>query len=1211
MGWYANLKIGTKLLLGFIVVILITSAMGVAGIRGMGKIDAMLEEINKTIMLQIVYSNDINTNLVLHNRRSLRHLLASEQEKMQQIRSQMQLNELMIRDLLEKYRATGMDSTEQRLLERFTRGWPDYVTIMGQVTRLSAEGKKQDALRIAENGGRDLFHELENALTDLVRFNVNEGKQQAEQASELFQNLRFSLGALLAFAIMFAMTIAWRITRSIDHPVQQVLDTLSSLSGSVSEKVELAEAVAGGDLSREISITKPLQFDTADFTRDEAGTLLRTVAEMNSQQVKLDHALVAMIQALRTSREEEHARDWLKNGINGLNSLMSGDRRLSELTEQGLAYLCGYVRAVVGALYLWDERDEMLELAAGYGLPNLTSRERRYSLGEGPVGQAGKARALQLHNDVPPGYLTISSALGEIDPITIADLPLLHDNRLIGVVEIGTFRPLGTQELELLEHVSEILATAVGVNMSRRMVDDLLEQTQSQAEELRVQQEELQQTNEELEERAQMLEQQREQIRLKNREVEEASTEIRIKADEVERVSRYKSEFLANMSHELRTPLNSLMILSSMLKDNRDGNLTEKQVEYAATISSAGKDLLNLINDILDLSKIESGKLEFHQEDVPVNDFLDQLRALFETVAQERGLEFSISVEDGVPALLRTDGQRALQIIKNLISNAIKFTRSGSVTVRVLLPEAGAAPLTVPAIAFVVSDTGIGIPADKHELVFQAFQQADGSTSRTYGGTGLGLSISRQLARGLGGEVTLESAVNRGSCFTLFLPLTPPQPAELQPIPSAVPPVSARPEPSLPPVSTEHLPSPLIPDDRSQLKAGDRCVLIIEDDPVFAGVLAATVRKRGFRVLSSGNGEGGIVLAEHYSPNAIILDVMLPGLDGWGVMRRLKDNLKTRHIPVHFITCLEDRSKAMSMGAIGFYTKPVSSEELEQVFGAIEKAIEQSGRNLLIIEDNSSEAMSLEALLTERGVNITVADSGRQALELMSRIAFDCIVLDLGLADMSGFEVLERISALDPKQRVPVIVHSGRELSRADELKLRHYAESIIIKGAKSHERLLNEVSIFLHLVEHTLEPEKQRMIQSALDSEAKLAGKKVLLVDDDMRNVFSLSSVLTEKGIEVVEAENGKEALACLEGRSDIDLVLMDIMMPVMDGLSATRAIREIPRYQDLPIIALTAKAMKGDREECLKAGASDYIAKPVDLDKLFSLLRVWLYRK
>lgn len=1209
MGSYANLKIGSKILLGFSAVILISSVMGLASIWGLGKIDGLLMDITKTIMPQIVYSNELDSHVTLHNRRVLRHILAPGQTEMQQIKDQMQLNEQAVREILAKFNTSKMDSNEKRLLERFVNGWPDYVIVTGQIVRLSTVGRKQDALKVAEGEGRQRFHELENALDDLIRFNVAEGKQHDDEASDLYRSLSFSLVTLMIVSLMLAVSIAWRITWSVVRPIRQVLDTLHSLSDAAREKTLLAEAIAAGDLNQPVRITEPLQVDESSFTRDEAGVLLKNVVEMNALQSKLDMALTTMTEALRTDRDEEQRRNWLKNGLAGLNGLISGDRRLSELTDQCLTYLCGYLAVAAGAFYLWDERDSMLEMAAGYGLPDLAGRNLRFRAGEGPAGQAARDRSLLIIYDVPHGYLTMSSALGKAEPLAIAALPLIHDNRLIGVIEIASFRPFSEQEQTFLNRAGDALSIGVGVNISRRLVDDLLEQTQSQAEELRVQQEELQQTNEELEERAQMLEQQREQIRAKNREVEQASSEVQRKADEVERISRYKSEFLANMSHELRTPLNSLMILSSLLKDNRDANLTDKQVEYAATINGAGKDLLNLINDILDLSKIESGKLDFHLEDVSPAEICEQLRALFEAVAMERGLEFSISIDDRLPALIHTDGQRTLQIMKNLVSNAIKFTRSGAVSVKLFSPVTGVSPLAVPGIAFAVSDTGIGIPPDKQELVFQAFQQADGSTSRTYGGTGLGLSISRQLARGLGGEVTLASTFGSGSCFTLYLPITfdglrhePAQALIPAPAPQILPAAATEPD---------TLPVPFIPDDRDSLQEGARSILIIEDDRTFANVLAETVRKRGFKVLAAGSGEAGIMLAERFIPSAIILDVMLPGLDGWGVMRCIKDNLNTRHIPVHFVTCLEDRNKAMSMGAVGFYTKPVSTEGLNAICSAIENALESSGRNLLIVEDDTTEAASLVALLSERGVSITVASGGEEALSLMSRISFDCIVLDLGLSDMSGFDVLEKIHSLEPERRLPVIVHSGRDLTRSEELKLRHYAKSIIIKGTKSPERLLNEVSIFLHLVENSMQPDKQRMIRTVMESETMLSGKKVLLVDDDMRNIFSLSSVLSEKGIQVLEAENGKEALACLEEHQDIDLVLMDIMMPVMDGLSATRAIRENPRLRNLPVIALTAKAMKGDREECIRAGASDYIAKPVDIDKLISLLRVWLYNR
>jgi CheY-like chemotaxis protein/signal transduction histidine kinase len=795
--------------------------------------------------------------------------------------------------------------------------------------------------------------------------------------------------------------------------------------------------------------------------------------------------------------------------------------------------------------------------------------------------------------------------LGEAVPRTILALPLLHNSRLIGVIELGSFNEFSEQDLDFLNQSAEVLAIAISVNQTRQQVNELLQQSQSQEEELRVQQEELQQTNEELEERALLLEEQRGQIQAKNRELETAGREIMHKAREMEQISTYKSEFLANMSHELRTPLNSLMILSGHLKENKEGNLTTKQIEYASTIKSAGNDLLNLINDILDLSKIEAGRLDFTFEDESLVDLCDRITDIFRPIAKQKGLKFTTKIEDGTPEKIRLDQQRTLQVLKNLISNAIKFTSKGSVKLHIHTPDRSENPLPVPALAFRVIDTGIGIPAAKHELIFQAFQQADGSISRKFGGTGLGLSISRQLARGMTGEITVAGEEGKGGVFTLYLPLSPAESSDSDTGTAAkaswTPSQINRLEPSAE--------APPFQDDRDRLGIGERCILIIEDDLTFAKLLMDKVRERGFSAIVATDGDSGIGLAEKYHPSAILLDVMLPRLDGWGVMQKITDNLQIRHIPVHFITCVEERQKALSMGAIGFVTKPVTSEQLDTIFGAIEDTVSRTLKKLLIVEDDKAHASALVALLEERDISISVAESGEQAIRLLTDEPFDCIVLDLGLADMSGFNLLEHIRNLEQSRHIPVIIHTGQELSAEDARRLQHYSESIIIKGAKSPERLLNEVTLFLHVMESKLPPDKQLMIRTSLDAETLLAGKKVLLVDDDMRNLFSLSSVLAEKGMRIVEAENGKVALAKLEEHPDVNIVLMDVMMPEMDGYEATRLIRKDLRFAGIPIIALTAKAMKGDRQACLEAGASDYITKPVDTDRLLSLLRVWLY--
>ncbi|MBT0665310.1 response regulator [Geobacter pelophilus] len=1214
MGWYSNLKIGKKLVLGFASVIIISGFVGLAGIKGMGEIDDMLVVLYGTSLVSTVHANEAHTQLILHNRRLYRNIASESKVVEEQTSDQIGLNEKAILDAMAKYRKTDLVPSEMELLERFDKIWPEYKSVTARVLKITSAGQHRDAYILAESEARPLFYKLSDVLGELVRFNLAEGKQQNDKANALFHSLQYWLVFLIFVSIAVGSAMAFFITRSVVSPLRQVLDAVAAISEGGEEKVRLSEAIAAGDLSQDVLVAEPIRIDVDSLPRDEAGMLLKAVAAMSTVQATVDASFARMTESLRRSRKEELSRDWLKTGTNELNAMLRGDRQVDEMIDKSLSFLCEYLGAGVGAFYFYNDKSRDLEIVATYAMTRRKSLNERIALGEGLAGEAARERKVICLTNVPPDYLPINSAIGEAKPLNIAAVPLLHDERLVGVLEIGSFKEFSDRELEFLQQAREGLAIGISVNLSRKLVDELLEQTQAQTEELRVQQEELQQTNEELEERAQMLEQQREQIRSKNREVEEASRSLKLKAEELERISTYKSEFLANMSHELRTPLNSLMILSSLLRDNREGNLSEKQVEYAATINSSGNDLLNLINDILDLSKIESGRLEFHYEGLPLSGLCDNLRTMFSPVAEQRGLEFAVIVDEGMPEEITTDGQRIQQILKNLISNACKFTQQGGVTVRAYLPSSAENPLAIAAIAFEVADTGIGIPVDKHDLVFQAFQQADGTTSRKFGGTGLGLSISRQLARGLHGDIRLSSEEGKGSVFTLFLPLDASAPkTEPRTVPQSGAPGTApraeipRQEPKNGQDST--LPPAVLPDDREQLKPGERCILIIEDDLSFAGILMEMVRKRGFSAIVAGDGESGIKLADLYLPSAIILDVMLPHIDGWGVMRSLKDSLRTRHIPVHFLTCLEDRQKAMNMGAIGFVTKPVSSQQLDEVFSNIEESIAKSVKKLLIVEDNKDEAKSMEALLGERDVAITVAATGNEAIKLLAGESFDCIVLDLGLADMSGFEVLEKIQSLDENRRIPVIIHSGQDLSHDAEMRLRHYAESIIIKGAKSPERLLNEVTLFLHLVESGIDPEKKRMIRAALDNEAMLEGKKVLIVDDDMRNIFSLSSVLMDKNMNVVEAENGKEALVRLNEHPDIDIVLMDVMMPEMDGFAATRAIRKDPRFTRLPIIALTAKAMKGDQEECLKAGASDYIPKPVDIDKLFSLLRVWLY--
>ena len=1208
--------IGTRLFFGFSLVLLGTLVLGVMGARSIVHLSTISTDMFRHSFSVSTAILEVRAD-VLAAQNTVDGLVAkagaaADPQKVADALTRIERNMATVREQF-----VG-DRQDIAAIDRAVTAWR---AASAETLGLARGGRRAEAASL--NDGRDarLVDAVLQAVDKVAATSAAKAAELEQAAAAELKSALQDIPTLLALICMGGAAVAFIATRSVAHSLTMAVVAVNDLIDGSVAKAHLAEAIGAGELDQEIPVANPLQVDPKNLPDDDIGFLMQAAVRLSEAQCALDEAFRKMAASLREAKEEESRRDWLKSGRNILGALMREEQTTALMTDNVLTFLVEYLEAGVGALYLFDDESVKLSLTATYATAQGLELGNQFRLGEGVIGQAARLQKTITLTDVPAGYMKIGSALGDASPRVVTAVPLLHGNRLVGVIEIGAFREFSENQLKFLELAREAIAIGLDVNLARVQTAELLEQTQQQAEELRVQQEELQQSNEELEERAQMLEQQRESIRTKNKEIEATSETLRQKAAELERISTYKSEFMANMSHELRTPLNSLMILSSLLKQNKDGNLTPKQIEFAATINSAGADLLNLINDILDLSKVEAGQMQFNIAALPLGDACDAVRALFEPLAEQRGLSFAVEPDADAPPTFYGDEQRVQQILKNLLANAMKFTEKGGVSLRIFNPAGAENPLPGPAIAFAVSDTGIGIPADKQQLVFEAFQQADGSISRKFGGTGLGLSISLQLARKMGGDIRMRSEEGKGSVFTLYLPLSAaavplpvPTPAPApRPVPRAAPPVAAAPvpAPAAVPAVAEPLPfAPSLPDDRDSLAPGDKCILVVEDDLSFAKILQTMIQERGFATLVAADGESGIALADRFQPSAIILDVMLPHIDGWGVMRSLKDNPRTRHIPVHFCTCMEDRQKAMAMGAIGFATKPVSIEQLNEVFQSIEGSLAKSVRKLLIVEDNVDEATSMVALLEEGGVDIAVAASGKQAIALLSEQAFDCLVLDLGLSDMSGFELLEFIQNMEGARRIPVIVHSGRDLSHDDEKQLRRYAESIIIKGAKSPERLLNEVTLFLHLVESNLHPNKQRMIRTAIDKEAMLEGRKVLLVDDDMRNIFSLSSVLAEKNMVVVEAENGREAIARLAEHDDIGIVLMDIMMPEMDGYAAMREIRKNPRFVNIPIIAMTAKALKGDHEKCLAAGASDYIAKPIEVEKLLSLIRVWIFQ-
>ncbi|WP_337996061.1 response regulator [Oleispirillum naphthae] len=1021
-------------------------------------------------------------------------------------------------------------------------------------------------------------------------------------------------------------------------------DTFTS---PVLKATQMAQAIAEGRLDVSIDAAR----------KDELGLLSR--------------ALDSMAHRLR-----EH--DWLMSGASTLNDTLRGEHDPDKLSERLLAFMTAHFQVPLGALYLAREDAAVLRLAARHGVSDADAERRsNIPLGDGMIGQAAVSQAPLYFDTAPTDAPVLDYGAGEVRPSRFAAVPLVFEGVAIGVLLLGGFTPFSAVGRRFLaEHAGNagvLLAAAQShqtiealLARSREQENDLRasnaelkrqaqalieseRELQTQQEELRVineeleeqtralrksenelqtQQEELRVTNEELEERTQELELRSRAIQAKNDELTAARDEIRQKIQELETANRYKSEFLANMSHELRTPLNSILILSQLMADNRNGNLSERQTESARTINAAGSDLLKLINDILDLSKVEAGKIEMTMDPMPIAGFLADIERVFRPVSDIRGIPFDIAVADDAPAALVTDSHRLQQVVRNLLSNAFKFTEAGGrVGLAIARPEAadlpaGSALTPENAVAFAVSDDGIGIPAERQADIFEAFRQADGGTSRKYGGTGLGLSISRRLAEALGGTITLTSEAGKGSVFTVILPTAQPEPAaEEAPAPAAEPPKPAPgPVPAArrtPPPQPARLPPTLpeaaaedVPDDRRDLDEGDRILLIVEDDPAFAAILRDLAHERSFKCLIAADGETGLHFADYYRPSAIILDIGLPGIDGWEVMSRLKDSPETRHIPVHFISGVDNALNGLRMGAVGFLTKPIGIEHLDAAFGRIEEIIDKPVSALLVVEDDPAQAEAIRQLIGNGDVVTTIAGDGAAALEALSERPFDCMILDLGLKDMTGFDLLAHLGEIPHCAQMPIIIYTGRDLTREEEEQLQRHADSIIIKGVRSPERLVDESALFLHRVEAAL-PERQRaMIRMVHDRDAALKERTVLLVDDDMRNVFALSSVLEDKGIAVVIARDGKECLARLADNPGIDLVLMDIMMPEMDGYEAMREIRKNRAYAKLPIIALTAKAMKGDRNKCVEAGASDYLAKPVDTEKLLSLLRVWLYR-
>jgi CheY-like chemotaxis protein/CHASE3 domain sensor protein len=1144
----------------------------------------------------------------------------------------------------------------------------------------------KDISALIETGiGKVSMDGLRNKLEEFINIERVLVAQRTEIAKNTatFAISATILGTLLA--LLLGVLIAAIITRSL----------FAQIGGEPSEIENIAGELALGYLKitsrqhkRTTGILHSLQMmvSSLNIIVNQVNQIAKgdysTEIEVRSEEDVLGNAILNMTRKLKEVTGRNQQQDWIKTGQSKLNDQMVGEQKEDELTQKIINFLADYLNAQVGVFYLLNSDRLVLASSFAYQIRNNNNSELK--IGEGLMGQAARERKPILFTSIPSEQiqLTIQSGLGESEVSSVLAIPLIYNETLFGVIGLGTAGDFDELQLKFLDQCAENIAISLNSAQSRTQMKTLLNATQQQArelqtqqealkvankeletqkkalekselnliaqqEELRVtneeletqtssletQQEELRVTNEELETQTKALEEQQVTVQKKNQELEDARQKVEEKAKALEMTSKFKSEFLANMSHELRTPLNSLLILAEILKENQQQNLSDKEVSFAETIHKSGEELLKLINEVLDLAKVEAGKSEVHLEDVPLDELSIYVKNNFQYQVKEKGLILNIKKDDSAPETIHTDFQKVLQIIKNLLSNAIKFTEQGTIDFYISRSENKADLFKTnldPAqtIAIRISDTGIGIPEEKQGLIFEAFQQVDGSTSRKYGGTGLGLSISREMVKLLGGNMTLQSDQGEGSVFTLYLPYIHPTKLEKNnelPVTeilynnfkdvsqSSIKVLSKAEKPIVEGKSTKEK---IISENKNkiakiELSENDRVLLIIEDDPGFAQIVQGLADDKGFKGIIASDGEMGLQMAKDYQPMAIILDIGLPKMDGWMVMEELKMSPDTRHIPVHFVSAMDKDIRAMKMGAIGFLTKPISQKDLENAFLKIETTIAKTVKHLLIVEDNQILRDSMVALMENMDAQISAVSTGQEAYQYLVSKSCDCLVLGLGLEDMSGLELLEKIKSHKALTGLPVIIYTGKELTIQEERQLKEYADSIIIKGVGSMERLLGEMTLFLHQVETELPVEQQRMLQKVYNKDQILKGKTILLVDDDARSSFALSNKLEAYNINVIRAFDGKEALESLNSELEVDLVLMDIMMPGMDGFETIQEIRKQKRFQNLSVIALTAKAMKEDREKCLKAGANDYLPKPVDTSKLLSLLRVWLFSK
>lgn len=1205
-----NLKISSRLFIGFGIVLLLVGILGGIALQHVLALSSLMNRIADHPLRVIDETQQAVINIVTIQR-DIRDLIRGDRlintEEVSRNIAQMDRElEGHLQVIRSQYLGPSEDVAEaMRALENWRK-------IRDQTLALYAEGKLEAIDKILPERRR-YATETQSQFQDILDFARGKAKSLREAADTEKDKAIVRLASIMAGLIILGILIAWLITRSIRAPLETLRLRMVTL--------------AAGDLSVEI----PYREGSSELT-----------------------AMAQAVQVFKEASTKLENQRWVKSTLSRISTTLQSATTLLDFAQQAIGSLVPELGGGAGVFYCWNDASQSLDLLGSYGLKKRRHLQTRFKPGEGLVGQAALERSTIILTEVPDDYARIVSGIGEAPPRTVLVAPVLSKGKVLAVIEIGSFLPFSDEQQALIDEVLPILALNLEIMERNNRTLVLLDQTQQQTEELRASEEELraqsdqlQTANEELRLKSDALQQQAEELRASEEELraqreelqaaneeleekgqgleeqarllEEARSDAEKRALERDTASRYKSEFLANMSHELRTPLNSLLILARSLRDNEEGNLSADQVESAGIIHESGASLLRLINDILDLSKVEAGKMEIAASDIQLDNFGTSLLQRFRLLAESKGLKLTVTTDADLPKKLRSDAGKLEQIVNNLLGNAIKFTEQGGVAVHIKRPGetailAGTGLAPEDAIEIEITDTGIGIPANKIDSIFQAFEQVDGSASRRYGGTGLGLTISRRLAQFLGGDIGVTSIAGKGSTFSLVLPQTLNSAARqpLPTVPATLPPAET-PLAAVAAPATSIAPSRLadeqkVADDRGHISPKDETILVIEDDENFAKIVRDLSRKRGFKCLVAEDGVIGLELAKRYRPTGIVLDIGLPRMDGWTVMEKLKQQPETRHIPVHFMSATDSGQRGLEMGAVGYFTKPVSKEQIESAFERIRHFSNSSNRRILLVDDDPGTRKAVNTLLANQDVEIVEENNGEGALSrLQSGEQFDCMILDLTLPGISGVSLLEECTR---KQLVlpPVIVYSGRDLSEEDTLALREYTDSIVIKGARSPERLLDEVTLFLHSVQASLPAPQQQLLRKPQQKVEGISGRNVLIVDDDMRNTFALSKVLRGKGLNVLMAQDGLKALSQLEEKP-VDLVLMDIMMPGMDGYTAIRKIREQARFQSLPIIALTAKAMVGDREKCLEAGANDYLSKPIDIDDLMTMMHRCLF--